>query len=298
MVGQRAVLLHFIQLGRFDDHQRVFLSVHHLGLQGGIDFAELQAGRRRAQGLEQRNAHRADRHADLHAIHVGGRLHRLGARGDLAEAVVPHFFQGMQTDLGEVGAHGVAQLAVHGLPDFGRIGKREADGRDGTDRGQGGDHHGAGIEHVDAAAADLRQHVGITAQLVVGEHLDRHAALAFLGHARGRFQGADMQRVAGRQVVAELEFVFRRGGTDETGQAHHRGSQRQARQGAQRTAAREVLGLSHVSVSCGGTVCRPRGPAMLKKRSVPYFRHGWESAAMRAPLLRHATRRSARSSPS
>ena len=47
VVGERAVLLHLVELGHLDDRQRVLLRVDDLGLQRRIDLAELQAGRRR-----------------------------------------------------------------------------------------------------------------------------------------------------------------------------------------------------------------------------------------------------------
>ena len=50
VVGERAVLLHLVELRDLDDGQRVLLRVDDLGLQRRVDFAELQAGgsRRRA----------------------------------------------------------------------------------------------------------------------------------------------------------------------------------------------------------------------------------------------------------
>src|SRR5947207_8549656 len=45
MRGQRAILLHFIQLGALDQCQRVLLSVDDLGLKRRVQFAERYGGR-------------------------------------------------------------------------------------------------------------------------------------------------------------------------------------------------------------------------------------------------------------
>lgn len=231
----RAVLLHFVQLGDLDDGQRVFLGVDHLGLQRGIDFAELQAGRRGAQALEHGDGQRAHRHADLEAVHVGGGLHRRLAAGGLAKAVVPHLLEGVEAALRDGGAHVRAQRAVHGVPDLVVVLEGEAHGVDRRHRHQRGDDQRRRREEIDAARAHLRQHVGVAAQLVVGEDLDVHPAVAFLEDAFGRFLGADVQRMGDGQVVAVLQRVV--GGARDHRETAGQGQGGNGAQAAQGTAA-------------------------------------------------------------
>ncbi len=133
------------------------------------------------------------------------RVDRPRAGRDLAEAVVPHLREGMQVDLGEGGADVIAELAVDRGPHLVLIGKGKAHCGDGADRRHGRDDHRAGGEHVDAAAAHLREHVGVAAELVVGEDLDLDAAVGLGGDALGRLGGADVQRMAERQVVGVFQ---------------------------------------------------------------------------------------------
>ena len=98
-----------------------------------------------------------------------------------------------------------AELAVHRLPDLVVIGEGEADGIDRGDRHQRRDDQRRRREEVDAAAAHLRQHVGVAAQLVVREDLDLDAAVGLLGDALGGFLRADVERMRERQVVAVLQ---------------------------------------------------------------------------------------------
>ena len=116
VVGQGAVFLNFIQFGRSDDRQGVFLAVHHLGLQRGIDLAEVYGGWRGVECLEHGGPERRDRHADLEALEIGRRLDRLGGGGHLAETVVPDLVHGDQVGLGDLSAYKGAQIAVQCFP--------------------------------------------------------------------------------------------------------------------------------------------------------------------------------------
>ena len=64
-----------------------------------------------------------------------------------------------------------AELAVHGLPDRVVIREREADAVDGSRRHQRRQDQAGQREELDAAGADLAQHVGVGTELVVGENL-------------------------------------------------------------------------------------------------------------------------------
>src|SRR5689334_18813175 len=88
MVGERAVLLHLEQLRERDQRQRVLLPVDDLGLQRGVDLVEVDTGGCCPEALEQGGPHRADGDADLEALEVVGRVDRMRAARDLAEAVV------------------------------------------------------------------------------------------------------------------------------------------------------------------------------------------------------------------
>jgi hypothetical protein len=115
----------------------------------------------------------------------------------------------MQTKLGHRVAHVSAELAVHGTPHLLVVGKGESDRVDCRDRHQRCHDQRGRREEVDAAAAYLRQHVRVAAQLIVGEDLDFDAALRFGKDPVGRFLRADVERVRQRQVVAVLERELR-----------------------------------------------------------------------------------------
>ena len=91
---------------------------------------------------------------------------------------------------------------------------------EGRDRNQGRDDERGGREEGDAAVADLAQHVGIAAELVVGEDLDLDPAVGLRLDALGRFLRADIKRMAERQVVAVAQLDL--GGTDQRRHAQKR----------------------------------------------------------------------------
>ena len=206
VVGERAVLLHLVELGDLDDRQRILLRVDDLGLQRGVDLAELQARRRGAERLEHRDAERAHRHADLEARPCPWRV----SIGLLLVVIwrkpLSHIFSNAcRPTLAMRGADVGAERAVHGLPDLIVVGEREAHGVDRRDRHQRRDDQRRRREEVDAAAAHLRQHVGVAAELVVREDLDLDAAVRLLRDPVGGFLRADVERMRERQVVAVLQ---------------------------------------------------------------------------------------------
>ena len=90
VVGQRAVLLHLVELCGRDDRQRIFLALDDLGLQRGIDLAEIDRGGGGVERLEHRGPERRHRHADLEAlVDRPAPLIGLRRRCGLAESVVP-----------------------------------------------------------------------------------------------------------------------------------------------------------------------------------------------------------------
>ena len=44
VIGHREIFLHFVQFAGLDNRQRIFLPFNHFGLQGRIDFREVDAG--------------------------------------------------------------------------------------------------------------------------------------------------------------------------------------------------------------------------------------------------------------
>ena len=210
MVGQRAVLLHLVELGRVDQGEGVLLAVGHLGLQGLVGLRQRQADWRGPEGLEHRHPQRHHRNADLEALQVLGRADRAGAGGDLAEAVVPHGRERHQAHLLDAGADVVADAAVHRGPHLVIAAEGEADAGDRRHRDQGRHHRAGEGRQLERAGANLRHHVGVVAELVVREQLDRHAALRFGGDGGDRFLQPDVDRVRHRKIGAELQLELGR----------------------------------------------------------------------------------------
>src|SRR5947207_14313331 len=73
MPGQRAILLHFIQLGALDQCQRILLSVDDLGLERRVQLAERYRGRRGAERFEHGEPKWDTGHTNLEPLQVVGR---------------------------------------------------------------------------------------------------------------------------------------------------------------------------------------------------------------------------------
>ena len=58
-------LLHFVELSGLHDQEIVLLRVDDLGLQGDVEFIEVDCGRRGLQGLEAGQEERRNGHPDL-----------------------------------------------------------------------------------------------------------------------------------------------------------------------------------------------------------------------------------------
>ena len=136
VAGERAELLHLVELRRVDQRERIFLPVDHLGLQRRIDLDEIDRGRRGAERAEHRGEQRAHRHAQLQALQVVRIVDRLVAGGDLAEAVVPHLVERHEADGADLLADMRAEIAVDRGPHAVEIRERERDARDRRDRNQ------------------------------------------------------------------------------------------------------------------------------------------------------------------
>ena len=166
----------------------------------------------RAERLEQGYPDRADRHPDLEAAEVGRRVDGLAARGDLAEAVVPHLLHGQQADLLDLRANEGAEIAVHRRPHDVVVLEGEADAVDAGCRHHVGEHESRLRVELERATAHLAQHVGIGAELAAREDPDLEPTLGLLQDALGRLLGCDIDRMGGRQGIAELVGELRRPG--------------------------------------------------------------------------------------
>jgi hypothetical protein len=114
-----------------------------------------------------------------------------------------------------------AELAIHRRPHLVIALEGKADAVDRGDRHQGREDEARQGEELDAAGAHLRQHVGIAAELIVGEDLNLDPALRFLLDLRYRLAGADIDGVIDRRVVGV--FVAELGGARAARQQHGAG---------------------------------------------------------------------------
>jgi hypothetical protein len=126
------------------------------------------------------------------------------------EAVIPHLVHGHEIGLGDFAAHEGAEFAVHRLPHRVVIREGEADAVDGSGRNQGREDQARQCEEFDAAGAELAQHVGVGAELVIRENLQIEAALGLRFDRRRHFPGADVHRVRFRPVVGIFVGEFGR----------------------------------------------------------------------------------------
>jgi hypothetical protein len=206
VIGERAIFLDLVELCGLDQREWIFLAVGNLGLQRGIGFAERDADRRGTEGGKHRDPQRHHRHADLEVREVLRRLDRARARGDLAEAVVPHRLEGRETDLLDIAADVFSDFAIHRRPHLVVAGEGETDAgqRRGRDQRR---HHSAGHgRELQRARAQLSHHVAIAAELIVREQVDRDLAVGLGGNRLDGFLQPHVDGVGDRQVVAELQF--------------------------------------------------------------------------------------------
>src|SRR6185437_12619365 len=87
--GHRQIFLHFVEARRINLRQRIFLAVHHAGLQRDEYFGKRQGTWIGAVSLEHFDAPGAARHAQFDALKVARHLDRVLVVGDLTEAVLP-----------------------------------------------------------------------------------------------------------------------------------------------------------------------------------------------------------------
>ena len=174
MVGQRAVLLHLVQLGGLDQGKRVLLPVDDVGLQGGVEFVEAQAGGRGAQAAEQGRHERGTGTRSFRPRRSSGPA--MAAR---EEVIWRNPLSQCAGNRQHAGLHdrrrGPGRPARH--PSQPIPGRRSA----ARSRCWAGPDSGTTVDRVRLGAANsssapsrkLRQHVRIAAELAVGEDADR-----------------------------------------------------------------------------------------------------------------------------
>ncbi len=101
-------------------------------------------------------------------------------------------------------------LAVHRLPHRVVVRKRKTDAVDRRRRHQRCQDQARQREELDAAGADLAQHVGIRAKLVIRENLQVNAALGLGLDRRRHLLGADVHGVRIRKIIGIFVGKFGR----------------------------------------------------------------------------------------
>ena len=115
----------------------------------------------------------------------------------------------MQPGLRDLRADIGAKPAVHGGPDLVVARPGEADAVDRGDRNEGREDQPRQGEEFDRARAQLTEHVGVRAKLIVGENLDLDAPVGLRLDAVHRLFGAHVKWVRHRNVVGIFEGELR-----------------------------------------------------------------------------------------
>jgi hypothetical protein len=123
------------------------------------------------------------------------------AAGDLAIAIVPDLVERVQPGFLDAVADQRAEWPVHGGPDLVVVLEGKADAVDRCRRHEGRQDQAGQVEHLDGAAAQLRQHVGIAAQLVIGEKLNLHPPAGLFLDLGDRIAQPDVHRMIDDVVV-------------------------------------------------------------------------------------------------
>src|SRR3954463_5047640 len=201
----RAVLLNLVDLHGIDLHERVFLAVHDLGLQGGIEFSQADRRWRCSQSFEHRNPERGGRHPDLQILKVLDLLDRLGAGRDVAKAIIKAPREEIEATRLDRRSDVCAEVTVHRRPDLRVVLEGEWHGVNPSDRHKGL-HDGPGGRHeLDRPRPKLIEHLSFSAELRVREHRDVNVAAGLL---LDLFTGLDHARRGGmgrRKLNSELQ---------------------------------------------------------------------------------------------
>ena len=197
--------MHLIQLGNVDDGQRVFLALHHFGLQRRIHLTEIDASWCCTKGLEHGRPQRTDRHADFEAFQIFRRDDRFGRGGDVSETVVENAVKAVQVDLGNGRANIRAQIAVHRSPNSVVVLEGKSQAVDACQRHEGLQNQPRQRKDINRTAAYLRQHVGVATELVVRKYLNVNLAACLCANCISSFLDADVGRVRNRDVVGPFQ---------------------------------------------------------------------------------------------
>jgi len=126
------------------------------------------------------------------------------------ESVVPDLVHHDEIGFGDFAANIGAEIAVHRLPDRVVIGERKADAVDRRGRNQRGEDQPRKREELNAARADLAQHIGVGAKLIVWKDLQIEAAVGFGLDRRRHLLGARVHGMRIGQIVGIFVGKFGR----------------------------------------------------------------------------------------
>src|SRR3954451_10719682 len=118
MVRHRTELLHFVELLRLNDGQRVFLPVHDFRLQRSVELVDGDRGGRCAKGAEQRDPQWTRRHPNFEILEIVRRIDRFRAGRHVPKAAVEAFWKTVDPNLLEPGSYFCPKVSVNGLPDL------------------------------------------------------------------------------------------------------------------------------------------------------------------------------------
>src|SRR5262249_14794996 len=173
-----------------------------------IDLAEIDGRGRCTQPPEHRSPQRTDRYSDLKALQIVRRIDWMRAASNLAVAVVPHLFERKQPGLLNRATHLRAERTVHRGQYVVVFFESETDAMDRCARHDVRQDHPREVEDLDHAGAQLRQHVGGPAELVIGKNLYFHPAAGVVADTFRCLLKMYVHRVGRHQLVAVAPSKF------------------------------------------------------------------------------------------
>src|SRR6516165_8658077 len=115
----------------------------------------------------------------------------------MAESVVPNLVESEDRSLRDFSSNIVTELAVHRLPDGVIVLEDEAEARHAGRGDVGCKNERRQIEELNAAAAYLRQQIGIGAELICGKQLDIDSTRRRFANAVQRFLRTNIDGMSG-----------------------------------------------------------------------------------------------------
>ena len=155
-----------------DRHDRQFRAVDEARLQRDVRFGEAHRGRRRTERFERVDLERDLRHAHFEAAQVVGRLIGCVLLVDLLHSRTELGVERDEPRLRDRSAHVGAERAVERGEDLVVVSERERQGDDRDERDHVGERPVGDLQQLDRARADLREHLGVVPELIVGKDVD------------------------------------------------------------------------------------------------------------------------------